>query len=805
MKKKASAPVAGKSSRPDPKPAAGVGIPRAAWWLLALAALVIAGLALRAWFAGGSPLAPQAKLPPPVERPATTRASHVGAAVCAECHQAESAAWTGSHHAKAMQHADAQTVLGDFDNARFSYAGTVSRFFRRDGRHFVETDGADGKLAEFEIKYTFGVHPLQQYLIEQPGGRLQALSIVWDARPREAGGQRWYHLYPGQNVKAGDPLHWTARSQNWNHMCAACHSTEVRKGFDVAENRFDTTWREINVACEACHGPGSAHVDWARAAAAGKPPADADKGFIRRLRADKGGHWQFVGDAPIARWAGAGPPRQEAEACFACHARRRQIVEPAPHDSAFLDSHAPTLLEPGAYHADGRIDGEVFEYGSFVQSRMHRAGVSCSNCHDPHTLKLKAQDNALCGQCHRADVFDTPEHHHHATGAPGGRCIDCHMPPTTYMGVDVRRDHGFSIPNPVQTVRHGTPNACNQCHDKRAPEWAAQAVKRWYGKEREPTALVQALDAARKGRAEAGSLLAALAHDADAAPIARATALALLPAYPGAAARDSLYHGLAAQDALVRSAAARAAQMLEARERAERLVPLLDDPVRLVRIDAARSLADVPEALLAGAALAARRRALDELVASELAAAELPESHLNLGALHARSGDAATAEAAFRQALALDPRSVPARVNLADLYRQTGREAEAEQILQEAIEADPRAADPVHALGLLKVRQGRRDEALALLARAARLAPDSVRYGYVYAVALHDGGQVTEAIAALQRLHQRVPAERTVLQALATYEYQRGERARALGYADTLVALDPADAALQRFREQIAR
>ncbi|QDF97902.1 hypothetical protein CJ010_15870 [Azoarcus sp. DD4] len=801
MKHKA-AKAAGKGGRQGGKGAAqpAVGPSRPGWWLLTGALLLALVFALWRYFVAADPVSPVQSAAPRM-----AAASHVGATACAECHQAEAAAWTGSHHAKAMQHADAQTVLGDFDDARFSYAGTVSRFFRRDGRHFVETDGADGKLAGFEIKYTFGVYPLQQYLIEQPGGRLQALSIVWDARPKEAGGQRWYHLYPGQNVKAGDPLHWTARSQNWNHMCAACHSTEVSKGFDLAANRFDTRWREINVACEACHGPGSAHVAWARTAADGKPAADEGKGFARPLRADKGGHWQFVGDHPIARWAGAAPPRQEADACFACHARRRQIVEPVPHDSAFLDSHAPTLLEPGAYHADGRIDGEVFEYGSFVQSRMHRAGVTCSNCHDPHTLKLKAPDNALCGQCHRADVFDTPEHHHHASAAPGGRCVDCHMPPTTYMGVDVRRDHGFSIPNPQQTVRHGTPNACNQCHDRRAPEWAAQAVKRWYGKAREPTALVQALDAARKGRAEAGGLLAALAHDAEATPMARATALALLPSYPGAAARDSLYHGLAAQDALVRAAAARAAQMLEARARAERLVPLLDDPVRLVRIDAARSLADVPEALLSGAALAARRRAFEELVASELAAAELPESHLNLGTLHARSGDAAAAEAAFRQALTLDPRSVPARVNLADLYRQTGRDAEAEQILQDAIKADPLAAEPVHALGLLKVRQGRRDEALALLARAASLAPASVRYGYVYAVALHDGGQVVEAIAVLQRLHRRAPAERTVLQALASYEYQRGERAHALGYADKLVALDPADAALQRFREQLAR
>jgi len=192
-------------------------------------------------------------------------AAYVGSRACAGCHVREHAAWMGSDHAKAMQIADGTTVLGDFADRRFVYGAITSTFFQREGRYMVRTDGPDGKLADFEIKYTFGVRPLQQYLIELLGGRLQALSIAWDARPREAGGQRWLHLYPNQKIDYRDELHWTRRQQNWNYMCADCHSTNVRKSYDPAAARYATTWSEINVACEACHGPGSRHVAWAGA------------------------------------------------------------------------------------------------------------------------------------------------------------------------------------------------------------------------------------------------------------------------------------------------------------------------------------------------------------------------------------------------------------------------------------------------------------------------------------------------------------------------------------------------------------
>ncbi len=169
-----------------------------------------------------------------------------------------------SQHKHAMDHATEKTVLGDFSDARFEYFGVRSRFFREHGKFFVETDGPDGKLGAFEIKYTFGLDPLQQYLVEFPDGRLQALSIAWDSRPKDQGGQRWFHLYPDEQIRHDDFLHWTKLNQNWNFMCAECHSTGVRKNYDAATDRFATSWAEISVGCEACHGRGSRHVAWAR-------------------------------------------------------------------------------------------------------------------------------------------------------------------------------------------------------------------------------------------------------------------------------------------------------------------------------------------------------------------------------------------------------------------------------------------------------------------------------------------------------------------------------------------------------------
>ena len=398
-------------------------------------------------------------------------ASYVGGEVCSGCHAVQARSWKGSHHALAMQPATAATVLGDFAGTQLEHFGVTTTFFRDGEKFMVRADGPDGALHEYPIAYTFGVYPLQQYLIAMPGGRLQALGIAWDSRPKDQGGQRWFHLYPDQQLKPGDPLHWTGRDQTWNYQCADCHSTNLQKNYDLAANTYATSWTDVDVSCEACHGPGSPHVVWAKAhAEGGSYPSGTDdirKGLTNWLTPTDNGHWDMNPDTGIARRTEK-LASAELDTCAACHSRRKVIAKNPMPGEPYLDAYLPALLEPGLYHADGQIDGEVYEYGSFLQSRMHQAGVTCSDCHDPHSAKPRAEGNALCGQCHMPEKFDVAEHHHHQPGSTGAQCVNCHMPTKTYMVVDVRRDHSIRVPRPDLSVALGTPNACTQCHAQRS-------------------------------------------------------------------------------------------------------------------------------------------------------------------------------------------------------------------------------------------------------------------------------------------------------------------------------------------------
>ena len=733
----------------------------------AIAAIAVAAAIGGAWWwhspYGARPAGPAAA--PSADR----LPNYVGVQVCAQCHAPVAEKWRGSHHDLAMQPATAATVAGDFGGASFTYAGVTSTFSRRDDKFVVRTDGSDGRLQDFEVTHTFGVYPLQQYLIVFPDGRRQALSIAWDARPRAEGGQRWFHLYPGQNITHDDELHWTRRSQNWNHMCAECHSTGVRKNYDPQARRFATTYAEVNVACEACHGPGSAHVAWARKDGDWRR-LDATRGLAVALDERRGVTWPIRAETGNAERQPPARSAREVEACGRCHARRGQFADVDGLGRPLGDAHRVALLDEGLYYPDGQIRDEVYEYGSFRQSKMFDRGVTCSDCHDPHRLELRAPGAQVCLGCHAAARYAAPTHHFHPPGSRGADCIACHMPSTTYMVVDPRHDHSLRVPRPDLSVSLGVPNACTRCHADRPAAWAARQVQTWYG--HTPGGFqryAEALHAASTGDPRAAEQLAALAGAGDQPAIARASALVRLGSPFTDAGLAAARAGLGEGDPLVRGAAARALQGTEPAFRSEVLMPLLDDPVRAVRMEAARALADAPRDRLTDAQRRALDRGLEEYAAAERFSADRPEAHVNLALLYAAQRRIPEAESALRTALALDPRFTPAAVNLADLYRASERDAEGERVLRQALERDPRSAPAHHALGLLLVRQRRVDEAMPELAAAARLAPDNARYGYVYAVALDGAGQRARAIAVLEQIRARHPHDRDTLAALAAY------------------------------------
>jgi predicted CXXCH cytochrome family protein len=698
-----------------------------------------------------------------------------------------------------MQEAAPATVLGDFANAPLAHQGAATTFSRAGDAFMLRTEGPDGATHDYKIAYTFGVFPLQQYLIAFPGGRYQAFGAAWDSRPRNTGGQRWFSLYPGEMIRGGDRLHWTGRDQTWNYQCAACHSTNLQKNYDLAADSYATTWSDINVSCEACHGAGSNHVAWAGARKPGSKddpanrPADDDMGLTTRLKSAVDGLWRMNTDTGIA---GRTAPRDphELDICVPCHARRK-VIAANSIGAPFLDSNLPALLEPGLYHSDGQIDGEVFEYGSFVQSRMHRAGVVCSNCHEPHSLALRAQGNGLCAQCHLPSKFDAASHHHHTQGGEGAQCVNCHMPAKTYMAVDDRRDHSLRVPRPDLTLSIGSPNACNSCHAAKSPEWAAHAVAEWFpGGRQTKSHFGLALHAGRTGAADAERQLDRLITDAAQPEIARATALALLPAYVTPQSDAAIRSSSTDASPLVRAAAPRALAVTPSAAMVQAMAPILSDPVRAVRIEAARALAGADQQMMTPEQRNAFAAAYAELFAAEMIDAERPEAHLNLGLLETKLRRGAEAEAQYQTALRLDPNFVPALVNLADLDRMRGLNEQGADLLRKAMAIEPSNADIKHSLGLALVRQKNYSEALPLLREASELAPGNARYAYVYAIAINSTGAHGQALNLLETAHKRHPSDRDVLLALVSISRDAGDLAGALAHARELAALFPADA-----------
>jgi predicted CXXCH cytochrome family protein len=771
--------------------------PNARWHLaagLALAALVVI---TSLWWTSREP--PKRVPQSTAQKPTVVVPAFVGSAACADCHRAQTEAWKTSQHSRAMQHANDKTVLGDFNDAAFTYNGITSRFFKRDGKYTVRTDGADGKLADFEIRYTFGVFPLQQYLIEFPDGRVQALSIAWDSRPKAQGGQRWFHLYPDEKVDYRDELHWTGRQQNWNFMCADCHSVNVRKNYDPASNSFKTAWSEITVGCEACHGPGSAHAAWAKT-----KPADPTMGLTVRFDERRGVAWTIDPASGTAARSQPNDRRVEVEVCAQCHARRAQIAENYSAGKPFLDHYRPSLLTPGLYYADGQQRDEVYIWGSFLQSKMHRAGVTCSDCHEPHSAKLRAEGNAVCAQCHLPARYDSPKHHFHKPGEKGSACVDCHMPRTTYMVIDPRRDHSLRVPRPDQSVSLGVPNACTGCHKDKDAAWAAALLEARLGHKPEGfQRFASTLAAAERGEAGAGAKLAALAADPSQPVIARATSVQALGAALSPQTLETVRAQLAAADPLLRLGAVSALEALPDEPRLELAAPLLDDPVLAVRIEAAWVLSSIPEAAFPAARKAAFERAAAEYEAVRRYNFDRPESRTGLGTFYARRGRVDEAEKLLRSALALEPRHVPATVNLADLLRSRGRDADAEALLREGLLRMPEDATLHHVLGLTLVRLQRPDEGIAELARAAALAPDDARFAYVYAVGLYSRKKPQEALAEIDRALARHPADRALLLAAATISRDAGERTRALDYARRLAQAAPQDAQAQQLLQTL--
>ncbi len=746
-------------------PAAVVGV---------LVAVVALGALATWWFQlkpPGSPkiaaaVATNRAVLPVVPDQETTYAEYGGSASCRECHEEAFASWAQSNHGLAERRLDSELDRPAFDPPHTFHHGSQTTAVRLvDGQYEVEAVGLSRKPEVFQVVRVIGNDPLRQFLVPFPGGRLQTLEASYDPHRHE-----WFNVYGEEDRQPGEWGHWTGRGMNWNAMCAGCHNVRVRKNYEAATDSYHTAMIEHGVGCESCHGPLKRHNAW------------------RKLYPDK-----TLKDPTLPVLS----TNQVVATCAGCHARRGDLTGDFAVGDSFFDHYSLVIVDHSdTYYPDGQVRDEDYEYAAFLGSRMGNAGVSCLDCHDPHSMKTRLPGNWLCLRCHNgsyanAPVIEPVSHAHHkvfgydTNGVPvevdlmaydprkiaetGGECVGCHMPVTPYMQRHPRHDHGYTIPDPLLTKQLGIPNACNRCHPDKSVDWALEATGKWYGAkmERASRQRTRTLASARRGDSSARVPLLTLLNTETNA-FWRAVATGMLEPWAGdPAVTESLRQHLDDPHPLVRERAVRALEPLVAANPglASALVARLDDPIRCVRVAAAWALRErVDLASRAGLEL---RHMLD-------ANADQPTGQMQQGAFELARHDLPGALASYQKAVAWDPNSAPIRHDLAVALSLAGRPRDALEQLQAACRLAPDEAEYSYKLGLAWSEVGDLNQAAAALERAVQLDPRHARAWYNLGLARNGLGHPAEALEALLRAESVTPEDARIPYARATILARQG-------------------------------
>ena len=688
---------------------------------------------------------------------------YIGDQQCKSCHASQYNDWLKSDHFKAMEKAEDSTVLGDFDQASYTADGVTTRFFKKDGKFIINTQGDDGKNHDYEVKYTFGHFPLQQYLVELPGGRMQATRASWDSRQH-----KWFHQYAGQRIDYRDWLHWSGNAQNWNTMCAECHSTNLQKNYDINTDSYNTTFSVLNVSCEACHGPGKLHRDYISSGEY-KEGKRASHSFML-----------------LNKTSGQLP---QINVCAQCHAVKGNISAVKINGNELLDDYIPAIPNTERFYADGQMEEEDYNYASFLQSKMFRRQVTCSNCHNPHSGKIRYTGNRLCLQCH-SSAYDDPGHTFHAVNTAGAACTSCHMPAKTYMGNDLRHDHSFRVPRPDLSVRYATPNACNNCHKDKTSQWAANAVEKWYGPERKYHFAEDLIPGSKMNTGSEKHLTKLLA-DTSVPSIVKATAAHYLGGISTESSLNALLGCLKNTDAQVRYEALRSLMNFPSVRYLEVIAPLLNDKVRAVRIAAADLLSAVPKENIPSAYFRAYTLAGAELHSYLLYQADFAHGNISIADYYMKINDQKNAERFYLRALQKDSLANLPRINLSILYNSQGRNREALQALGAAAEIDNKNARIFYDLALLHNEMNDPVAALLNFQKAYKLKMEDPRLFYNYGLLLQQTGNSARAVEVLETGLKMDRTSTSINYALSYIYFQNGEPAKARQFAALLKQLEP--------------
>lgn len=781
---------------------------------------------------------------------AVGNATYVGRSSCIECHDSQCKSFNGSHHDLAMDLATPETVLAKFDNQTLTHFGITSKFFKDGDKFMVHTEGADGKMHDFHVKYVFGVEPLQQYMVEtKPAtekgaiGTVQVLRLCWDTTQK-----KWFYLMPpdvNEKIEPDDPLHWTGITQNWNSSCAFCHSTNLKKNFDATTNTFNTTFSEIDVSCEACHGPASEHVRLAK-----------KRNWLSGKTMKNTGLHNLKTQDNVT----------QIETCAPCHSRRNEIADGYTPGCNYRDYFNVSVLQDRLYHCDGQIRDEVYVYGSYIQSKMYHNNIRCTDCHDPHTAKLKHEGNKVCTSCHQhpAAKYDDPSHHHHQPGSPGAQCVNCHMPATTYMHVDSRRDHSLRVPRPDLSLKTGSPNACTGCHlelknipaesrDKikqyldwivlreqnnvevakeiaRVDQAMQDAVEKWYGKKERSQHYGESFHRARQAPTATSASMKSLINRESFPAIVRATAAFELANTNDRQSMDSAMKGLTDSDPMVIQASMlrvnneigdlfaqiesinnRDPKLIKLKQIFDRVVAHTSHPRRSVRIEAARTLIAYPQEI--GAQFLDKKtaksfqNAFQELIQSLEFNGERGTAQRTLGSIYDSIGETDKAIEHYRNAIKIEPSLYGPRWNLAILLEQKANEAarNARQLSQGGATGAARAQAEAYQRLVQEIQQLRDQEHNILLTNVKQLegiAP-TADLDYQLGMSFYRRGNWEKTRFYLLRAYRQFPRREQFVLALATFYHARKNKAEAQRFVKQLLAINPNDPSYQRLRNEI--
>lgn len=687
----------------------------------------------------------------------------VGSETCKECHAGEFDLWDGSDHDLAMQVATDSTILADFNNVKFKSQGVTSHFFKKDGGYYVNTEGPDGNYHDYKIEYTFGITPLQQYIVKFPNGHYQCLRTAWDSEKN-----KWFDLYPDFKVVHSEWLHWSRGGLNWNNMCSDCHSTNVRKNYDKSTHSYNTKYAIINVSCEACHGPGKEHVQQAESL---------------------GDDYKFTNDLKMTPGIA---PQDLVDQCARCHMRREQVSEYYNFEGTMLDHYFPELIAEDTYFPDGQIRDEDYVYGSFIQSKMYHNGVTCTNCHDPHSLKLRFEGNNLCAQCHVPETYDTPKHHFHpvGAGAEAVQCVDCHMTGRVYMGNDFRRDHSFRIPRPDQSVKYGTPNACTQCHTDKDDQWALDKFIEFYG-EPEKSHFSDLLIPGLRGEENGLEHLFELAGNTSYPNISRASAVRGMGNYLSNTTIDEMLRFLDDESPLVRAATIDVLSEINTTDYVNYLLPLLKDEKRSVRVKAFFALGALNEAMVPKEYQEVYKKVKEEFETSLSVTADFAGGRAKQASYYLKQGNLTGAIKNYEEGLEIDYFNNILRTNLANLYYRNKEFEKAEQAFKTIIEQEPEYGPTYYSYGLLLAELNKDNQAIEQMELAIKYMPDNVRVYYNLSLLYEKSNNLDKAEEIAVKGLKQAPSNDSLLYVLAYIYSKKNELGKARNIAKQLAERYP--------------